>query len=151
MAPEQLNLAPGEVRTYDKTTDIWSYAVTLWEIFSKGADPYSDQDKTTLKTLLESGYRMPRPVECEEPMYDEVMEPCWNTHAAVRPSFADVIEKIEILFIGGAVGDDYDYDVTSDSHYVGLVNASTPGKESMVDNPMYTDLSDVNINVNQNP
>jgi len=79
------------------------------------------------------------------------MEPCWNTHAAVRPSFADVIEKIEILFIGGAVGDDYDYDVTSDSHYVGLVNASTPGKESMVDNPMYTVVSDVNINVNEKP
>ena len=79
------------------------------------------------------------------------MEPCWNTHAAVRPAFADVIEKIEILFIGGAAGDDYDYDVTSDSHYMEITNASTPGKESKIDNPMYTAVSDVNINVYEKP
>lgn len=50
------------------------------------------------------------------------MKPCWNTHAALRPSFADVIEKIEMLFIGGAAGDDYDYDVTKEDDNAGYVN-----------------------------
>ena len=27
MAPVQLSMAPGDVRTYDKTTDIWPYNV----------------------------------------------------------------------------------------------------------------------------
>ena len=36
MAPEQLNKAKGQKRLYNKKTDVWSYGVVVWEIFSKG-------------------------------------------------------------------------------------------------------------------
>ena len=34
-APEQM-VADEQRRPYDKATDVWTYGITLWEIFSKG-------------------------------------------------------------------------------------------------------------------
>ncbi|KAI0236503.1 Fibroblast growth factor receptor 4 [Lamellibrachia satsuma] len=112
MALEQLSVAPGERRKYDEKTDVWSYGVTLWEIFSKGEVPYSDKSSRQLKAVLDSGYRMPRPTHCQDTMYDQVMKPCWSSSASSRPSFADVVNKIEKLFTGGAAGDEYYYDIS---------------------------------------
>ncbi len=36
MPPEQLGLLKGQKRVYNEKTDIWSYGVTVWEIFSAG-------------------------------------------------------------------------------------------------------------------
>ncbi len=36
LAPEQVGLMTGEKRIYTKATDVWSYGITVWEIFSKG-------------------------------------------------------------------------------------------------------------------
>ena len=36
MALEQLSVAEGKKRKYDEKTDVWSYGITSWEIFSKG-------------------------------------------------------------------------------------------------------------------
>ncbi len=36
LAPEQVGLDSGEKRIYTKATDVWSYGITVWEIFSKG-------------------------------------------------------------------------------------------------------------------
>ena len=36
MALEQLSVAEGEKRKYDQKTDVWSFGVTSWEVFSKG-------------------------------------------------------------------------------------------------------------------
>ncbi len=38
LAPEQAGLDSGEKRIYTKATDVWSYGITVWEIFSKGRE-----------------------------------------------------------------------------------------------------------------
>ena len=36
MAPEQIGGEKGKRRVYNPQTDVWTYGITLWEIFSKG-------------------------------------------------------------------------------------------------------------------
>ena len=36
MAPEQFDKPTGERRLYTTHTDVWSFGVLVWEIFSKG-------------------------------------------------------------------------------------------------------------------
>ncbi|KAI0210452.1 Fibroblast growth factor receptor 4, partial [Lamellibrachia satsuma] len=115
MAPEQLDLPPDVARPYDTKTDIWSFGVTMWEMFSKGDIPYDGITSGELKARLDSGYRMERPDHCPELMYEQVVQPCWNGSATARPTFDDVSKNIEGLFIGGATDDDeYYYDRRTD-------------------------------------
>ncbi|KAK2157675.1 hypothetical protein NP493_1862g00004 [Ridgeia piscesae] len=112
MALEQLSVAEGEKRKYDEKTDVWSFGITSWEVFSKGEVPYPDKSSSQLKGVLHSGYRLPRPTYCPDIMYDKVMKPCWDTSATSRPSFANVINTIETSLSGGAAGDEYYYDIS---------------------------------------
>ena len=36
MAPEQIGGKSGQKRIYNQQTDVWTYGITVWEIFSKG-------------------------------------------------------------------------------------------------------------------
>ena len=65
----------------------------------------------------------------------------------MRPTFADVIGKVQMLFIGGASGNTYEYDFASDSKDVELPNASASVKNSVY---AHTKLY-VNTNVNAMP
>ncbi|KAI0220746.1 Tyrosine-protein kinase csk-1 [Lamellibrachia satsuma] len=114
MAPEQLNLEPGAKRKHDAKTDIWSFGVTLWEIFSKGETPYSDCVSGEVTAMLSTGYRMPRPTHCPDMMFDRVVTPCWAGSAISRPSFAGVVTTIETVFLTGGGGDEYYYERTED-------------------------------------
>jgi serine/threonine protein kinase len=65
MAPE--SLSDGH---FSEKSDVWSYGVTTWEIFSGGKAPYPGTDPLTLVQSLEHGYRMPQPYNtvCSEGM-----------------------------------------------------------------------------------
>ncbi|KAK2192989.1 hypothetical protein NP493_19g12019 [Ridgeia piscesae] len=110
MSPEQLNLNPGERRTYNAKTDVWSYGVTVWEIFSKGGPPYPELRSRELRTQLARGHRMTRPANCPDVMFEQVIDPCWRDNATSRPTVAALITNIETLFLRGAPGDGYYYE-----------------------------------------
>ena len=80
------------------STDIWSFAVVIWEIYSFGAVPYNAEIKNDThqlarqlkRFLVEKGRRLSRPAACTESMYD-LMYCCWNEDANKRPQFVDII------------------------------------------------------------
>ncbi|KAH7698298.1 TK/KIN6 protein kinase, partial [Aphelenchoides avenae] len=59
MAPEPLERAE-----FTTKSDVWSYGVLLFEIFSAGAVPYSDKHPIELPGFLAAGKRLERPVLC---------------------------------------------------------------------------------------
>ncbi|XP_063048957.1 platelet-derived growth factor receptor beta-like [Engraulis encrasicolus] len=82
MAPESIfhNL-------YTTQSDVWSYAILLWEIFTLGGTPYPDLPMNELfYNALKRGYRMAKPTHATDEIY-EVMRKCWEERYEKRPEF----------------------------------------------------------------
>ena len=45
------------------TSDVWSYGIVFWEIFSLGKEPYAGQNSEEMISKLKDGYRLPCPEE----------------------------------------------------------------------------------------
>lgn len=86
---------------YSFESDVWSYGVTLFEMFSRGLEPDLIPDKTLemaeLYDLLKAGKRLARPAECPENVYDVLMLPCWHETPQRRPTFTQLRLEIDRL------------------------------------------------------
>lgn len=104
-----------EHNVYSTASDVWSFGVVLWEMFSFGESPYlvgcedyfkpgsSDQkigaDMTNWLQHLNEGLRFPRTEKCPVSLYSELMLPCWDGDAKNRPNFAELrhmVGRIEL-------------------------------------------------------
>ena len=63
MAPESIT-----ERVYSTASDVWSYGVLLWEIFTLAEKPYADMTAEGAVSAVLRGYRLPRPGKCPENM-----------------------------------------------------------------------------------
>lgn len=77
-----------------KESDIWSYGILLWEMYSLGCTPYPFFSNEELVDKLKEGYRMPRPPLCDQFVYDECMLACWREDPKQRPSFATIVQLL---------------------------------------------------------
>ncbi|KAM4628760.1 mast/stem cell growth factor receptor kita isoform 2-T2 [Polymixia lowei] len=80
---------------YTFESDVWSYGILLWEIFSLGNSPYPGMlvDSKFYK-LIKEGYRMDAPEFAPGEMY-QIMRSCWDADPFHRPPFRKVVERIE--------------------------------------------------------
>uniref|UniRef100_A0A8C6MA02 receptor protein-tyrosine kinase n=1 Tax=Nothobranchius furzeri TaxID=105023 RepID=A0A8C6MA02_NOTFU len=77
-------------RRYTHQSDVWSYGVTVWEMMSFGAEPYTSvQSVQKVPSLLEKGERLPQPYICTIDVY-MVMVKCWMIDENIRPTFKEL-------------------------------------------------------------
>uniref|UniRef100_A0AAQ6AN45 receptor protein-tyrosine kinase n=1 Tax=Amphiprion ocellaris TaxID=80972 RepID=A0AAQ6AN45_AMPOC len=82
---------------YTFESDVWSYGILLWEIFSLGNSPYPGmQVGSAFYRMIQEGHRMNRPEFAPIEMYD-MMLCCWNHDPLKRPSFRKLVERTELL------------------------------------------------------
>uniref|UniRef100_A0A8B9L8U5 receptor protein-tyrosine kinase n=1 Tax=Astyanax mexicanus TaxID=7994 RepID=A0A8B9L8U5_ASTMX len=80
---------------YTFESDVWSYGILLWEIFSLGSSPYPGMPvDSRFYKMIKEGYRMDSPEFAPGEMY-EIMHSCWDAEPFKRPSFEKIVEKIE--------------------------------------------------------
>ncbi|XP_052084676.1 leukocyte tyrosine kinase receptor-like [Mytilus californianus] len=81
---------------FSSKSDVWSFGVLMWEIFSYAQTPYGTDTNTTVVTLILRGQRLQKPSVCKLAIYD-VMCSCWKTDPVERPSFKDLLSQLETL------------------------------------------------------
>uniref|UniRef100_A0A8C7ZKH7 receptor protein-tyrosine kinase n=1 Tax=Oryzias sinensis TaxID=183150 RepID=A0A8C7ZKH7_9TELE len=82
---------------YTFESDVWSYGILLWEIFSLGNSPYPGmQVGSAFYRMIQEGHRMNRPELAPVEMYDMMLS-CWNHDPLKRPSFRKLVERTELL------------------------------------------------------
>uniref|UniRef100_P22182-2 Isoform 2 of Fibroblast growth factor receptor 1 n=1 Tax=Xenopus laevis TaxID=8355 RepID=P22182-2 len=89
MAPEALF-----DRIYTHQSDVWSFGVLLWEIFTLGGSPYPGVPMEELFKLLKEGHRMDKPTNCTNELY-MMMKDCWHAMPSQRPTFNQLVEDLD--------------------------------------------------------
>ncbi|CAH2275995.1 platelet-derived growth factor receptor beta [Pelobates cultripes] len=87
MAPESIfnNL-------YTTLSDVWSFGILLWEIFTLGGTPYPELPMNEqFYNAIKRGYRMSKPSYASEEIY-EIMQKCWDEKFEKRPSFSQLVD-----------------------------------------------------------
>lgn len=83
-------------------SDVWSFGITLWEMFSYGQEPIIEDckadDVTELLNTLESGKRLCCPGSCSVRIYTHLMKRCWESHPADRPDFTQLVSEIKDIY-----------------------------------------------------
>ncbi|XP_032176961.1 non-receptor tyrosine-protein kinase TNK1 isoform X2 [Mustela erminea] len=82
-APESLRQG-----AFSSASDVWMFGVTLWEMFSRGKEPWAGVPPyLILQRLEQDRARLPRPPLCSRALYAVALR-CWAPHPADRPSFS---------------------------------------------------------------
>ncbi|XP_007953975.1 vascular endothelial growth factor receptor 1 [Orycteropus afer afer] len=104
-------MAPESIfdKIYSTKSDVWSYGVLLWEIFSLGGSPYPGvQMDEDFCSRLKEGMRMRAP-EYATPEIYQIMLDCWHRDPKERPRFAELVEKLGDLLQANVQQDGKDY------------------------------------------
>uniref|UniRef100_A0A3B3DGK6 receptor protein-tyrosine kinase n=1 Tax=Oryzias melastigma TaxID=30732 RepID=A0A3B3DGK6_ORYME len=94
MAPESIFQC-----VYTLQSDVWSYGVLLWEIFSLGKSPYPNVAvDANFYRMIKDGHHMEAPDFAPAEMY-HLMTLCWSLEPTHRPTFKQVGEHINRLLL----------------------------------------------------
>ncbi|CAG6017827.1 unnamed protein product [Menidia menidia] len=68
------------------------------KIVTLGGNPYPGIAPERLFNLLKTGYRMERPENCSEEMYNLMLR-CWKQESDKRPTFSDISKELEKMMV----------------------------------------------------
>ncbi|KAG2464624.1 VGFR4 factor, partial [Polypterus senegalus] len=81
-------------KIYTTQSDVWSFGVLMWEIFSLGASPYPGlQIDEEFCCKLKEGTRMRPPEYASAEIYQTMLD-CWEGDPVKRPNFTELVERL---------------------------------------------------------
>uniref|UniRef100_A0ACB8GAB1 Protein-tyrosine kinase 2-beta n=2 Tax=Sphaerodactylus townsendi TaxID=933632 RepID=A0ACB8GAB1_9SAUR len=92
MAPESINF-----RRFTSASDVWMFAVCMWEILSYGKQPFFWLENKDVIGVLEKGDRLPKPDACPPVLYT-LMTRCWDYDPSDRPKFKELVCSLSDIY-----------------------------------------------------
>lgn len=91
---------------FSSKSDVWSFGVTLFEMFSRGEEPNLPKfdkaapegeglEQQQIIAALEAGQRLPCPNLCPQSVYVRILYPCWDKDPHIRPTFTHLGHVID--------------------------------------------------------
>ena len=87
---------------FQMKSDVWSYGVVIWELFSLGREPYPGEEFDSVFDKLVGGYHLTCPDGVEKisswpanAIYDVLAQMCFNFDVEQRSSFSEIIIFIQ--------------------------------------------------------
>uniref|UniRef100_A0A672HIT9 Tyrosine-protein kinase n=1 Tax=Salarias fasciatus TaxID=181472 RepID=A0A672HIT9_SALFA len=81
---------------YSSKSDVWSFGVVMWEIYSEGRTPFENRSNLEVVNDITRGVRLYRPHRASQPLY-AIMYRCWHERPEGRPKFSELLEEIQKL------------------------------------------------------
>lgn len=92
-APEVLS-TDDYLNSFCLKSDIWSFGVLLWEVYSNGKIPYPGwRNQETVDNILQ-GHRLPAPKDTA-PFIAEIIARCWNEEPNRRPNIKHILQWLK--------------------------------------------------------
>lgn len=91
-APERLNGLRAE-----KPSDVYSFGITAWELYSDGQIPFSGlADDVVILLVLNQARRPFQPSSLRDDVWN-IITTCWQPEPKKRPTFGDIKTKLRML------------------------------------------------------
>lgn len=81
---------------FSNKSDMWSFGILLWEIYSFGRVPYPRIPLADVMKHVEKGYRMEAPDCCPPEVY-QLMKESWDLDCNLRPTFHEACKRLSHL------------------------------------------------------
>ncbi|XP_063821932.1 activated Cdc42 kinase Ack [Ostrinia nubilalis] len=89
-APESLR-----TRQFSHASDVWMFAVALWEMYTFGEEPWMGLNGSEiLRLIMREGQRLRAPNACPPDVYMLMMQ-CWDLNPKERPTFAGIMRYMD--------------------------------------------------------
>ena len=87
---------------FSEKSDVWSYGVLVWEIYTLGQMPYHDRSNEEVLKCVKNDLRLPKPDNCPDTVL-EVLEKCWEGNPLARPSFSEIMADVSGITVDSHV------------------------------------------------
>ncbi|KAJ2944619.1 hypothetical protein O0L34_g3972 [Tuta absoluta] len=93
MSPESIVYA-----RFTHESDVWSYGVVLWEIYSRGKQPFYGHNNEDATKIILQGIVLVPPEDCPR-FACELMRECWRSDPRDRINFEEICRKLEVASV----------------------------------------------------
>ncbi|TPP57425.1 Basic fibroblast growth factor receptor 1 A [Fasciola gigantica] len=80
-------------------SDVWSFGILLWEMFSLGEVPYPGVSTADLPKWLAAGNRNTQPLLADVKIFNLMLR-CWETEPDKRPGFQTILKELSCHWLG---------------------------------------------------
>ena len=91
-----------EEHRFSEQSDVWSFGVLMWEIWSNGTLPYNGMSAKNAWNAVIKGARLLKPHDCPHRVFS-VISSCWSEYGS-RPTFSTLLNQLVLMRISDLKG-----------------------------------------------